>query len=59
MRVQAGWPTVAYLLTTCTSGRNESGPLSGPVHETVEPLMGPGGPYVHGANCDVVAANGL
>jgi DNA-binding beta-propeller fold protein YncE len=51
------YATVAY--TTCAAGRDEAGPVSGPIHGTVEPQTGPAAPYVHGVNCDVVTANGL
>lgn len=53
------YATVAYRTSSCSNGSDETGPVSGVVHEVVEPSTGPAVPYVHGVNCDVVAANGL
>lgn len=44
---------------TCSSGRNEAGPLSRPIHRDVEPAAGPGGPILHGVSCDVLVPAGL
>lgn len=53
----ADFATIAY--RTCIDGTDESGAVSGPVHDGVEPLAGPAAPLAHGANCDVVAENGM
>ncbi|MCA1840941.1 MAG: hypothetical protein LC723_11540 [Actinobacteria bacterium] len=47
--------TVAYRSSTCASGSDESGPVSRPIHDTVEPYSGSVMPYLHGANCDVTS----
>lgn len=44
----------AYVFAPCT----EEGPLSGPVHENVEPATGPAQEDVHDVNCNVIASNG-
>jgi hypothetical protein len=41
------------------AGGHETGIVSSPVHNTVEPLVGPLGPTVHGINCDVIVPLGL
>jgi hypothetical protein len=54
------YATVAYRVTSCADGKDETGPASGPVHDQVEQVAGPtAAPYVHGVNCDVVAGNVL
>jgi hypothetical protein len=58
--------------TTCSKGglggngtilnkdKNENGQLSKPIHQQVEPAVGPLGPtVVHEVNCDVVVTLGL
>ncbi|MBI4728820.1 MAG: hypothetical protein HY775_04880, partial [Acidobacteria bacterium] len=55
------YATLAYDTGLCTPGNYvaEDGPVSGPVHGTVEPLTGDARPTVHQVNCDLVAGNGL
>lgn len=43
----------------CVTGHPESGPVSGPVHNGLEPAAGPARAQLHDANCNEVAANGL
>lgn len=52
------WLTVGLPASTCSSGRNESGPVSRVVHET-EHLAVPGRSTIHGVNCDVIVPAGL
>lgn len=49
----------ARRLGTCRVGVYEHGPLSGPIHDQLEPLVGPLGPPVHRLNCLVVVPIGL
>jgi len=53
----ADFLTVAY--PTCFAGPTEAGPISGPVHHTVEPMSGPAAPAAHVLNRCVAAENGL
>lgn len=43
-----------YVFAPCT----DDGPLSGPIHDGVEPTAGPAEETVHEANCEVLASNG-
>lgn len=51
--------TVAYQASSCAEGGNESGPISGPLHDAGEPEAGNLGGYVHGVSCDVLVPSGL
>lgn len=44
---------------TCTDGGHEEGPVSGRIHEQVEPAAGPAQQAVHDANCSVIVRNRL
>ena len=57
--------------TTCSTGglggngtilnkdKNEAGPVSGPIHNQLEPQVDGLAPVVHEVNCDVVVSLGL
>lgn len=51
--------TIAYRTSSCLSGRDTTGTVSGPVGDFVVPSSGPASAYVHGVNCDIISPAGL